>query len=237
MKPKNNIFSRLFNASSDEPIADQRREVLENPIFSNGIFKIGCDCDEISGSEGPFGRYPTNPIPVNGPNGETVYINRLRSRTGVGFFYHRLGTVKSSVSQNNIDQYELVALDASEWNILYFSPYFPRRSVKTPEGMSLVPWRSMDKMSKIMVKIDNVGSHFYVENFPNSLPDVIEESDQLNSITPGIGKAMAKKIQNMLNNQNGNWRRPNHIPLHLAEVTGIFETNQAKKAIIKAFLQ
>src|SRR3990170_2002656 len=111
------IFGKIFGdlSGDDEPTDQQGKEMLSFPLVADGSWPTEPECDEIPGSYGQFGFDPPNPIPVNGPFGETCYLNRLRSKSGVGLFYHRLGSVWSSISKHPLDQYELVAMDASEW--------------------------------------------------------------------------------------------------------------------------
>src|SRR4030042_2202380 len=128
---------------------------MRAPIFSSDSNE---GCDEIPGAHGPFGMVASNPIPVNGITGEMVYLNRLRSKNGLGFMFHRIGSLKSSVTASLVDRYELVAMDASEWHDLYFCPYFPRRSKKVPHGLSLSPWGSLDDSIRLLSKFPCMGT-------------------------------------------------------------------------------
>ena len=202
------LFSRIFGSrdkKNDEPFEKQKDDFLRSSTFSGGVNNKGCD--QIPGAYGYFGITPTNPIPVNGVVGELVYIFRLRSKTGVGFMYHRLGSFSSPPSKNPIDHYELVAVDASEWYDLYFDCYYPRRSMKVPTGLTVVPWSSLDDTLKMLSKLPLYGANIKVDNFPYGLPEVIESCGRLNDFEPGLGAATAKKIRHTLNIQEGKWKR------------------------------
>lgn len=202
------FLNRLFGSakhSDDESLEEQKQDLLKYSPFSGGV--INKECDQIPSAYGPFGITPTNPIPVNGVIGEMVYLFRLRSRTGVGFYYHRLGHISSPPSSNPIDHYELVAADASEWCNLFFDCYYPRRSTKTPNGFTLLSWNSLDDQLKMMAKLPVGGVNIKINNFPYGLPDAIEVNKILNDIYPDLGSAVAKKIRIKMNEYKGKWER------------------------------
>src|SRR5271170_4559145 len=66
------IFEKVHRFLDDEAAQnnalpeDFRRTLAESP-----------SCDRIPNCFGEFGRTPTNPIPVNGPVGELIYLSRL----------------------------------------------------------------------------------------------------------------------------------------------------------------
>lgn len=156
------------SVTDDEPVNEQRKDI--SVLISRAGWKIYEACDEIPGATGRFGLDGTNPIPVNGPIGELVYLNRLRGKSGVGFMYHRIGTVRSTLIEAAIDRFEIVALDASEWAIVNLCPYFPRRSLRAPAGMSLARWSDANATQRFMLKREPFGRRQYVENFPLGLP-------------------------------------------------------------------
>ena len=206
-------YADAFNSSSDEPLDAQKKDLNTNPTIQMGLVQPLDECDYIPGGYGPFGECPSNPIPVNSPIGECVYLSRLRSKSGVGFMWHRISSVKSDVYPHPIDIYELVAIDASEWRTLYFGMYHPRRSVMAPFGLTLLPWSQMNDMEHVMCKIGFPGHNQKVENFPMGLPDVIARSDRLNQITPGLGKRMAQTVQKFLDTHPGQWQKSKQTPL------------------------
>jgi len=203
------FFNKILGTGkvADEPLEKQRHDLLSNPMVTMGIWKVEEGCDEIPGFQGAFGLTESNPIPVNGIVGEICYINRLRSKTGVGFFYHRLGSVSNPVNQSPVDKFEIVAVDASEWLILYLSPYYLRRSIKTPTGLTLFSWDNMNDFQRTVSKLNVTGSTEFVNNFPIDLPNKVLHDAKLNSISPGLGQAMAKRINEMLSMQAGKWGR------------------------------
>jgi hypothetical protein len=202
------------STTDDEPVEEQRKDISE--VVSLGGWKIYDACDEIPGGNGRFGFDGTNPIPVNGPVGETVYLNRLRGKSGIGFFYHRLGTVRATFIDAVIDRFELVALDASEWAILNLCPYFPRRSLKAPAGMSLARWRDANAAQRFMLKHDSFGRRKYVENFPLDLPPLVAAA-KFSPIAPRLGAAAAARMQEFISANAGKWTRPYKLT---PEITG-----------------
>jgi hypothetical protein len=104
------FLNRMFggvNNEADESFDAQKKDFLKYSSIPDGVSNKGCD--QIPDAYGTFGTTPTNPIPVNGIIGEIAYMAGLRSKTGVGFYYHRLGSLTSAPSKNQIDKYELVA--------------------------------------------------------------------------------------------------------------------------------
>ena len=95
----------------------------------------GINCDEIPGSIGDFGRHVTNPIPVNGPMGQVLYLSRLRTQAQSPVMFHRLGSRDGFV--NKIDLYEVLSLDGTVREKLCLSMYHPRKSRRAPSGYSL----------------------------------------------------------------------------------------------------
>ena len=192
------MFSFL-NRPDDEPVTVQRDDFMQQPLAKEGVWSFEPECDELAGAYGPFGTSPTNPIPVNGILGESVYINRLRSPSGVGFLYHRLGSMSSPVYSHPVDHFELVAVDASMWIDLYFAIYHPRRSLRVPEGLRRLPWRSMSSSLRMMAKVDLAGmTSGPVADFPYGLAAAIEESKQLRFVSLGLGKKFAREIRKLL---------------------------------------
>ena len=145
------LLASLFGKQpiDDEPVADQMRDLEQWKQTAPGIqFEDGCE--EVPNGYGDFGTSVTNPIPVNGPLGEVVYLNRLRSRSGAAFLYHRLGSFDTPLYTRKIDAYELVAADASEWLTLYFDMYHLRRSTKAPSGTQILSWKGLGKRTIVI---------------------------------------------------------------------------------------
>ena len=84
--------------------------------------------DELPDASGEFGKCLENPIPVNGPIGEVIYLSNIVTDAGERIFAHRLG------SKDGIDIFETVSFDGTSWDILFFYFYYPRKSTKIPNG-------------------------------------------------------------------------------------------------------
>jgi hypothetical protein len=93
--------------------------LLPGPLRSEIL--RGTDCDVVAGAVGKFGLDPRNPIPVNGPIGEVVYLSNLCTAYLEWIMFHRLGSI------DRVDVYEIVTLDRKFWDIFYFDPYHPRK--------------------------------------------------------------------------------------------------------------
>jgi len=100
-------------------------------------FLQGENCDEISNVYGEFGRTPTNPIPVYGPKGLIIYLNKLRNLQGQPFLFHKLTYTVTAGLTEGVDAFEIVTIDNSNWDILYFHMYHPRNSDKAPRNLTL----------------------------------------------------------------------------------------------------
>src|SRR5450759_204396 len=87
-----------------EPIELQIADVKKNdPLIVDKILN-GIDCDKLPTGEGTFGSI-NNPIPVNGLLGEIKYLGKLRGKTGHPVFFHMIGSVRSTATENLIDKY------------------------------------------------------------------------------------------------------------------------------------
>src|SRR5689334_7980596 len=120
--------------------------------------RAGADCDEIVGAVGELGRDPRNPIPVNGPLGEVIYLSNLRMDSQ-HIMFHRLGAV------SNVDVYETVSIDGAKWDILFLDQYHPRKSRVPPSGYQLV---TGPERNTLLLGVDD-----FVAEFPNDLADAI----------------------------------------------------------------
>ncbi len=194
-----NKLSKLFASDQiDEPIDQQRQETMADPLVRAGLWEISEGCDEIPGAAGEFGKDPANPIPVNCLMGEFAYLNRLRGRTGVGFFFHRIGSQDSPSTEHLVDRYELVSVDGSQWETLFLDMYHTHRSTKAPKGMTLMSWSDTPEPMRIIFKFGGFGTNGLVANFPLGLPAIIEQDPGLNSISKGMGKAFARRVEEMI---------------------------------------
>lgn len=209
-----NFLSRLFSkpGPDDQPLAEQHRYIEDwcQGVFESAGVRPGMlpACEELPGAYGTFGFDASNPIPVNGPRGEVIYLNRLRSENGCKFFWHRLGNCDCPFQALKLDAYELVAMDGSAWHTLYFSMYHPSRSTRAPEGLSLASWKRSSQEERIFMTHKGCGSTYFVENFPYGLPAVVTEDEGLNSIGPGFGAVAARILAKTLEENKGKFNRP-----------------------------
>ena len=170
-----NIFKKKF---PDESLEEQRVD-LER-FASNGIeeFLGGLSCDELPDASGDFGRSITNPIPVNGPTGEIKYLNRLRNENGVGFIFHRLGPIESTIPERLFDVFEVVSFDGMNWDILYLDMYHPRRTTKAPKEYHLSEYNPSVHSLPV-----GFGTHYRDPRFPFGISKFIERDyHALNSV-------------------------------------------------------
>lgn len=187
-----------------EPVEQQRKELLDSidesfrdvlePKFINGL-----DCDQLPGGTGSFGS-PDNPIPVNGLNGEIKYLSKLRGETGKAVMFHRIGSVHSNVCEDPVDWYEIVCIDGTQWNWLYFDLYHPRRSNITPQGYTLMPFNKK-------LGIDppyGFGTNTLVSSFPQDLPEAI-----LSTYGDSLGMALSRQVEEYL--RKNNFNRPDSL--------------------------
>ena len=144
-------------------------EALQNSLLPDNMRAVilgGQNCDKIPGGHGEFGRAPTNPIPVNGPTGQILYLSQLRTAaTGSPIIFHRVGSTQ--VGDAYIDMYEVLSLDEEVREYLYLSIYHPRKSCICPTGYNIddkVDW-------------DNpiFGVNGLVSNFPEKLDEHIRD--------------------------------------------------------------
>lgn len=181
-----NFFKNNKKDAQDESILEQQGDFEYYPKEIKDLVKNGISCDEIPNAVGEFGRSPTNPIPVNGARGEIKYIKRLRSM-GCGMIFHRLGSFRQEGFASNVDVYELVTLDGSFWDVLYFDMYHPRRSLKFPKGYFFAEYN--DIFDKVAI---GFGVNMFDKNFPFGLPDLMET--QYGS----MGKALAERLKDKI---------------------------------------
>ncbi|HQF39539.1 MAG TPA: hypothetical protein PK322_10520 [Opitutaceae bacterium] len=201
-------FFDLFRRHQDEPLKQQLRHVMQMPVFCYGTIKLGPELDQLPRARGPFGS-KSNPIPVNGVGGEINYLNRLRLVNGERVFFHRIGSVDSTLSPMPLDVYEAVSTDAKVWQWLYFSPYHPRRSKHAPEGFHVHPWSEMSEFERLSAYVPQFGVNREVLNFPLGLPDAMAGDRQLAEIAPSLGPKLAGVVRGIINERNAAaWTKP-----------------------------
>lgn len=153
------VFRKLHRLMDNENAQNER---LPEPYRSE--VRRGADCDEIAGAVGEFGRDPRNPIPVNGPLGELLYLSNLRTADSQHIMFHRLGSV------SNVDIYETVSLDGAIWDILFLHQYHPRKSQHAPSGYRIVTGSERNSLL--------LGVNDFVAAFPERLPDAIANTSE-----------------------------------------------------------
>lgn len=124
------IFEKALRFLDDETaqnnaLPEQFRKVLA----------VSPSCDRIPNAFGEFGRTLTNPIPVNGPVGQLVYLSRLETPNGSAVAFHRLGAF------DKVDAFEVVSENGRHWDVLYLSLYFTRKSTQVPSGYRMMTRR------------------------------------------------------------------------------------------------
>lgn len=190
------IFSDFWEGLPDRPVNKQFSELASHPLFINlFMFRLRPGCDRLSTGTGPFGECATNPIPVNEPLGEIIYLNRLRNANGVGFFYHRLGSLQVDSVPEPVDMYELIAVDKSERRTLFFCMYYPRRSLLAPTGLSLLPW-PYNRLYQLLVQMPLFGTNKRLLNFPFDLVKLVRHDPILSLL--GMNLFFAEQIHNLI---------------------------------------
>jgi hypothetical protein len=120
----------------------------------------GSNCDQNPNGFGSFGLSATNPIPVNGPIGEILYLSSLRLG-GERILFHRL------MSIDRVDAFECVGIDGHHWDVLYLDMYHPRKSRRAPEGYAI-------DESNVLLS----GVSYEITDFPRSLyPGIVAYSE------------------------------------------------------------
>ena len=92
------LFQRVMLLFDSEAFQNSRLpEELRKLVLS------GLNCDRIPAARGEFGREATNPIPVNGPLGQVLYLSQLRTSTDSPMLFHRVGS--RQVGEVSVDMY------------------------------------------------------------------------------------------------------------------------------------
>ena len=151
------IFEKLHRFLNDE-----RAQNDQLPESYRAQIQGGLDCDEVSCTSGEFGRSFQNPIPVNGPIGEILYLSNLRTSDYTPIMFHRIG------SKNGADAFETVSLDGRVWDILFLHLYHPRKSRRAPTGYIIAQERQ-DLF---------LGTSEFVDGFPRHIQDAARDAFQ-----------------------------------------------------------
>lgn len=180
------IFKKMEKFLNDESL---QLDILPDAVQLK--IRMGKDCDELPDASGEFGRTITNPIPVNGPIGEAIYLSSLVTLDGQPILFHRLG------SHADIDIYETLSADGKQWDVLFFSFYHPRKSHKSPQGYKI----SKDRLANLN------GTNRRIADFPKGLKRAVFDFCKSAGMIPMMPKAAALQAS-----ENGTHKRPaNHL--------------------------
>jgi hypothetical protein len=110
-----------------------------------------------------YGFSPSDPIRVNGPLGEQLYIAMLRGLDGQAVIGHRLGSL------NQLDIFEVATSDFTQWAVLVFDMYYLSKDTVAPAGFIIDPSgiRTLTATNRFM-------AHFPC-NFYSELIDAVSE--------------------------------------------------------------
>ena len=153
------VFRKVHRLMDNETAQNER---LPEPVRSE--VRRGADCDEIAGAVGEFGRDPRNPIPVNGPLGELIYLSNVRTADLQQIMFHRLGSI------SKVDIYETVSFDGANWDILFLHQYHPRKSRRVPSGYQSAAAAERNNLL--------LGTTEFVATFPHDLPNSIASTSE-----------------------------------------------------------
>ncbi len=162
------IFDSVLKVLNSE---HEQNNTLPEPFRSAVIG--GINCDMLPGAKGEFGRAPTNPIPVNGPLGEILYLSRLRTNPGwkrlwspgSPLMFHRVRAEDGL--EGAVDVFEVLSLDGRMREKLFLSMYHPRKSHSAPTGYAIAPKLDSDNLT--------YGVNHVVERFPQRLDAYIRQ--------------------------------------------------------------
>lgn len=122
---------RAAFAKIDMMLDDEHFQIGMLPEPVQALIRSKAPVDQKEGATGEFGMSSGNPIPVNGPIGELAYLSKLRTKSGEGLFFHRIGSVGS------VDVFEAVSISGSDWFVFFLDMYYPKRSRRAPAGLSI----------------------------------------------------------------------------------------------------
>lgn len=92
----------FFKKQIHEPISKQLADLNNYPAEIAKMISSGIDCDSLHGASGKFGSI-SNPIPVNGVFGEIKYLGKMRGKSGLALFFHRIGSSSSQVCEHSVE--------------------------------------------------------------------------------------------------------------------------------------
>jgi len=195
---------RSFKRILHDQIVQQTDEPQSNDDSLAAALKIDApkllpECDQLPTASGPFGTCLTNPIPVNGQQGEIIYLNCLLAPSGCRFFFHRLGSQIARPYPYPLDAYELLALDGSHRVKLFFAMYHPRRSQLVPDGLHRTPWKRMNKVERSAAYLTVFGTNGRVHDFPWGLPEVVRSAVASRKLDPAVIELLVQGLIRAVN--------------------------------------
>ena len=93
--------------------------------------------NEVPGGKGRFGYEASNPIPVAGIQGESLYLSRLKTESGERLLYRHNGSCYAANSANELDRFTLARADGTIECELYLDKFHVGNSQKVPQGLML----------------------------------------------------------------------------------------------------
>ncbi len=149
------IFARTKNMLYDEEVQNGNLDDSLQSILKQNECNRAC-------SPG-YGFSPSDPIRVNGPLGEQLYIAMLRGMDGQAVIGHRLGSLKQ------LDIFEVATSDFTQWAVLVFDMYYLSKDTVAPAGFIIDPSgiRTLTATNRFM-------AHF-PSNFYSELIDAVSE--------------------------------------------------------------
>lgn len=215
---------RTIEPGADEPRDKQEAEARRHPVFK--VLQMLPGGDLLPGGYGPIGSI-TNPIPVNGLIGETIYLNQLRSPDDECYYYHRPGSTKTDISPNPIDGFELFSLDGKDRRTIWLSPYHPYRSTLAPEGCFIRAYPK-DELLQVFIRTPGHGIWTRLASFPHDLPAALENSPQLAALGPGVGRPMADTAAKQL----ASLRLPERQRFVPGPINVCFQENESGQVVV-----
>ena len=149
------IFARTKNMLYDEEIQNRNLDDNLQSILRQNEFRRA--------RSPSYGFSPNDPIRVNGPLGEQLYIAMLRGMDGQAVIGHRLGSLQQ------LDVYEVATSDFTQWAVLVFDMYYLSKDTVAPAGFTIDPSgiRTLTAANRFMA--------YFPSNFYSELIDAVSE--------------------------------------------------------------
>lgn len=195
-----NPFEKIYKILTSEQIQNKAMPIgLQSSLRENSSTRFQSTA---------YGYSPNDPIRVNGPIGELIYLSCLRNKDGIGFIGHRLG------SRNGLDIFEIVSEDFASWHILYFDMYWLKKDLIAPARLNLISWSNHSNSSAIGLSVTNR----FISDFPLNFWYQLLESAKIFLGFPAVRMSVKQMAQNQMH-------RPDH---HRDEVHKIVVSERAE---------